>query len=223
LLRKLINVNLRALRLIAILLVISTLAKGQAVPNDPQGEGRPSFPRTTSIGPYHPITGVGRLKWFVSSTLGPQTLAVGLFSAGIGTARDAPKEYGGTLEGFAKRYGMRLTGSTGNAMEAGLGSLWGEDPRYSATYQLPFRARLRNVVIMTFLAHSRDGRILPAYARYVATPGNNFLSNAWRADSESNTEAALVRTIWGFVGLMSKNAVTEFWPDIHRRIIRRHG
>jgi hypothetical protein len=117
---------------------------------------------------------------------------------------------------------MRLTGvSTGNAMEAGLGALWGEDPRYFPTFRLPLRGRVRNVITMTFLAHNRDGRLMPAYSRYIATPGNNFVSNTWRADSEANTRSALVRTLWGFVGLMGKNAVTEFWPDIRRGIFQR--
>jgi hypothetical protein len=154
--------------------------------------------------------------------VGPQTLAVGLLSAGLGTTRNAPEEYGGSFDGFAKRYGMRLTGvSTGNAMEAGFGALWGEDPRYFSTYRLPLPGRVRNVITRTFLAHNREGQLMPAYSRYIATPGNNFLSNTWRADSEANTRAALVRTLWGFVGLMGKNAVTEFWPDIRWGIFRR--
>ena len=75
---------------------------------------------------YQPITGQQRFKWFAQSTIGPQSLAAGVFSAAFGTATDSPKEYHGTWEGFGKRYGMRLTGvSTGNAMEAGFGAFWG--------------------------------------------------------------------------------------------------
>jgi hypothetical protein len=177
-----------------------------------------------SIKPYHPITGRQRLKWVVSSTVGPETLTVGLFSAGFGTARDAPPEYGTSWEGFAKRYGMRLTGvSTGNTMEAGIGALWGEDPRYFPAYRQPRMGRIKNVVWMTFLAHNREGQLMPAYARYVAAAGNNFLSNTWRPDSEANTEGAIVRTLWGFVGLMAKNSFTEFWPDFRRHIFHPSG
>jgi hypothetical protein len=38
---------------------------------------------------------------------------------------------------------------------------------------------------MTFVARNRQGQFGPAYARYIAIPGNNFISNAWRADSEA--------------------------------------
>ncbi len=168
-----------------------------------------------TIKPYHAITTRQRFSWFLDSTVGPETLTVGLFSAGIGTARDAPVEYGTHWDGFAKRYGMRLTGvSTGNLMEASVGALWGEDPRYFRTYRQPITGRVRNIVLATFLAHNRDGALMPAYARYSATLGNNFLSNTWRADSEATTSAALTRTLYGFAGLMAKNAFTEFWPDL---------
>jgi hypothetical protein len=51
---------------------------------------------------------------------------VGLFSEGIGTGRDTPKEHGLHWGGFGDRYGMRLTGtSTGNVIEAG-SVLYGE-------------------------------------------------------------------------------------------------
>jgi hypothetical protein len=209
---------------IAFLLIIlygSVFAAAQA-PSSDSNALLPQAP-SASIRPYHPITGKQRVQWFLQSTVGPETLAVGVLSAGIGTARDAPKEYGPHWEGFGKRYGMRLTGvSTGNLMEAGLGALWGEDPRYFRSYHQPFEGRVKNVVVMTFLAHNRDGELSPAYARYIATPANNFLSNAWRADSEATVHSAAVRTLLGFVGLMSKNAFAEFWPDA-KHLIFRHS
>ena len=193
----------------------STLALGQSIQINPARQAPPPAQAlSTSIKPYHYITGRQRLSWFLDSTVGPETLTVGLFSAGIGTARDAPVEYGSHWAGFGKRYAMRLTGvSTGNAMEAGLGAVWGEDPRYFRTYRQSFGGRLRNVILMTFVAHNREGALMPAYARYAATVGNNFLSNNWRADSEATTSGALTRTLYGFLGLMGKNAFTEFWPD----------
>jgi hypothetical protein len=212
----------KATLLLLILLAASLLASAQTVA--PDAGNRAALPQapSASIQPYQPITGKRRIQWFLQSTVGPNSLAVGVLSAGIGTARDAPKEYGPHWDGFAKRYGMRLTGvSTGNLMEAGLGTLWGEDPRYFRSYHQPFKGRVKTVVGMTFLAHNRHGQITPAYARYIATPGNNFLSNSWRADSEATVSAAALRTLLGFVGLMSKNAFAEFWPDAQHLIFHK--
>ena len=173
--------------------------------------------------PYEPISGEGRLKWVVVGTIGPKSLAAGIFTAGYGTARNKPPEYGPGWEGFGKRYGMRLTGvATGNAMEAGIGALWGEDPRYFRAPGQPFRRRVRNIVVMTFATRrTEDGHVGPAYARYIAVPGNNFLANTWRVPSESTVDAALIRTLLGFAGQMGSDAFQEFWPDLKARIFHR--
>lgn len=103
---------------------------------------------------------------------------------------------------------------SGNAMEASVGALWGEDPRYFRVPDQPFKARLGHVVRLTFVARRPDGSFEPAYARYIAITGNNFLSNTWRVQSESNTHDALLRTAEGFAGRMAANAFEEFWPDV---------
>jgi len=106
-------------------------------------------------------------------------------------------------------------------MEAGLGALWGEDPRYFRVPEKPFSGRLRNVIKQTFMARRGAGQFSPAFARYVAFSGNNFLSNAWRADSEADTQHALSRTGWAFAGRMASNAYEEFWPDVKAHLFHR--
>jgi hypothetical protein len=169
---------------------------------------------------YQPITGKQRLNWLMTSTLGPKTLVVGLFGSAISTAENSPREYGPGWEGFGKRYGIRLAGNaTNNTMEAGLGSIWGEDPRYFWTQGETVNRRIRNVIAMAFLAHNREGKVVPAYARYIAVPGSAFLSNTWRADSEAHNGDALERVGFRFLGDMGSNAFKEFWPDFRRRVL----
>jgi hypothetical protein len=145
-----------------------------------------------------------------------------MFAAGFGTALNRPYEYGPHWGGFADRYGMRMTGTvTGNAMEAGMGYLLGEDPRYFRVQNSPFKARIRNVARLTFVARHEDGVYGPAYARYMAIAGNNFLSNSWRVQSEANAKDAVLRTAEGFAGRMVVNAFEEFWPDLKKLIFHR--
>src|SRR5215470_828883 len=133
----------------------------------------------------------------------PAFLLAGPLSSAIGTARNIPPEYGTHWNGFAKRNGMRLTGiATGNLIEAGLGAIWGEDPRYFPSPRRGVWPRVKYVIRTTFLAPHRDGSWHPAYARVAGDLGNNFLSNTWRADSEAKTSSALVRWVWGVVGRM---------------------
>ena len=171
---------------------------------------------------YRPITAQQRLAWFTRATVGPKGLFGGLFSAGFGTGTNNPHEYGPHWDGFAKRYGMRLTGvSTGNAIEASLGHAWGEDPRYFHTVDQPFAARLRNIADLTFRAYGSDGERHPAYARYIAIFSNNFVSNSWRAQSEADWQHALVRCGEGFGARFISDTFNEFAPQIWERLRHR--
>jgi len=170
--------------------------------------------------PYHPMTSQQNFRWFVTNTVGPSHLAGGTFWAAAGTGLDRPKEYGPHWEGFADRYGMQRGGvAASNAMEATASSVLHEDPRYFRVPGAPFKARVGNVVRLTFEARRRDGAFGPASARYIAIFGSSFLSNTWRVRGEANTRDALVRSSESFAGRLAANAFEEFWPDIKKHFI----
>ena len=174
--------------------------------------------------PYHPITPRQSLQWFITNTIGPQTLAGGFFESVFGTALDRPSEYGPHWGGFADRYGMGMTRvATGNAIEAGVGLILREDPHYFRVPDRPLKARIGNVVRLAFAARGGNKKFRPASARTVAIFGNNFLSDTWRAHSEANAQDALLRTSEGFAGRMAANAFEEFWPDVKRLVFRKHN
>ena len=173
---------------------------------------------------YQPITATQRIKWIVTSTLGPADLAAGVLVAGLGTAIDKPPEDGPHWSGFAERYGIRLTGvATSDTMEAGLGALWGEDPRYSREPERSFSGRMKSVIVQTFETSKSAGNFSPAYARFIAIPGSNFLSNTWRPDSEADSYHAGLRTIEGFGSRLISNAWDEFWPSAKARLLHKHS
>jgi hypothetical protein len=160
-----------------------------------------------------PIDAHERERWLLHENLDPAVLLQNVAVGGIYTLTNSPKEYGPHWEGFGKRVGM-VTAEYGvkTVMEAGLGSLWGEDPRYERTHGQSLATRLGHVIEMTFLARNREGNTMPAYARYLAIPGSSFLSNTWRPDSEASAGDAAVRTGLGFLTRMGENAYKEFRP-----------
>lgn len=179
---------------------------------------------TSQVSNYSPITGKERGKWFVVSTVGANSLLLsGPWSAGWGILTDSPEEYPRNWEGFGQRYGMRLTGvSTSNAMEAVLGAAWKEDPRYFRMGSgAPFKSRVKHIIVTAFTAPGPDGRFRPAYARYIAYTGSNFLANTWRVQSEADWQSALGRVATGFGGRLAGNAFSELWPDVRRIVFKR--
>jgi len=166
------------------------------------------------------ITGQQRIQWAVRNAIGNGVL----FSAGLETLLDVPKAYGTHWSGFGERYGIRLsTLAVSNTMEAGLGAIWGEDPRYTRDAGAPFKNRIAHAIKMTYMAENRDGGLMPAYARFLALPGSNFLSNSWRADSDATLSHASIRTGLRFLGRLGTNSFDEFWPDVRQRLFHRAG
>ena len=181
----------------------------------------PSFEAVSSSSSNgrRPITVQERIQWTVRGSIGPASLAGGLFSAGWGTLRDVPKTYGTHWQGFADRYGTRIAArAISNTMEAGLGSIWGEDPRYTRDTGAPLKNRLGHAFKMTFLAQNRAGSIMPAYARWVAFPSSNLLANTWRTGNEATLSHAAIGTGFKFLGRLSSNTFQEFRPDIVERL-----
>jgi len=225
----------------AIFLATNLLSSAQYIPSGGASRGRQSLalaqkstrhisppppfthlkPQTLEA-PYRPLTPRENLRWFTANTIDPANLAGGIFEAALGTAPNRPKEYGPHWGGFARRYGIGMSQSvTGNAIEAGGCLILREDPRYFRAPDRPFKARVRNVVRLAFAARAGNGSFGPAYARYVAVFGNNFLSNSWRVNSEANKHDALLRSAEGFGGILAANAFEEFWPDVKRWLFHK--
>jgi len=218
-----------ALPLLAVLLGLALPSRAQETEKPEAPAAKPQGPPATNLkviavqAPYQPLSAKQRVQWATSETFGLESWFVGTWTAGIGTARNKPEEYGPHWEGFAKRYGIRFSGiAASNTIEAWLGAIWGEDPRYVRNQNLPFTKRIGNVFLYSFAARNRDGKLMPAYARFIAIPGNNFLSNTWRVGSESTTQQALARTGYGLLADVGGNAWSEFWPDVKRMVFRRN-
>jgi len=227
--------------LVAFFLATNLVALPQSTPGEPASESYPSFSSNqdeqswslSSFGslktetleePYHALAASQRLHWFITSTLSPSHIAGVAFVSAGGTAVNRPEEYGAHWNGFGDRVGTGMaTSAVGNGIEAGLGEILREDPRYFRASQKPFKTRVGNVVRLTFSARGSTGSFGPAYARYMGIVGSNFLSNTWRVPSEANAQSALLRSSEGFGGRMAANAFAEFWPDLKKRVLHKRG
>jgi hypothetical protein len=172
--------------------------------------------------PYVPPTAGDRLKWTVDGTVGPHSIATGVFMASWNTAWNLPPEWGASWSGFGKRFAAgEAQGAISNTVEAGLGAAWGEDPRYFRSGRGGIWARTGYAAEGVFMARRRDGRLSPAWARYVGAIGSNLVANTWLPESDRTALDNLRRIGNGFLGRFVGNLWMEFWPDVRRRLAKR--
>ncbi|HWE48950.1 MAG TPA: hypothetical protein VG273_04145 [Bryobacteraceae bacterium] len=174
-------------------------------------------------GPRPAMSFSQRLDWFGSQSFGIRSFIGLLPGAALNTGIDYPKEAGPHWSGLGERYGVSFsTNVISNAIEASVGAIWGEDPRYSRSKEgTRFAGRLGHVMKWTVMAPNRQGELRPAYARYIAFSSSSFITDAWREPSDTTADAAVSRIGLAFVGRAGSNAWDEFWPDVKRKVFHR--
>jgi hypothetical protein len=180
-------------------------------------------PPAPSADAYVPISGTGRVEWIVGGTVGRRSLGVGVLAAGWQTGFNMPREWGQTWNGLGKRYVEREADvAISNTIEAGLGALWGEDPRYISSGRHGVWPRARYALKTVFLAQRSSGQLAPAWGRYAGNVFNNIIENAWLPPSTTTWEQTTWRGASGFLGRAAGNLWDEFWPDVRKRLKKKH-
>jgi hypothetical protein len=172
---------------------------------------------------YVPIDSDQRFAWVVDGSVGRRSLGVGVIATVWQTAWDTPPEWNRGWSGTGKRYAAREADVTiSNTLEAGLGALWGEEPRYIPSHRHGVGPRMRYAAKTVFLAQRPDGRLAPAWGRFIGNTVNNVIENAWLPPSVTTPRQTMVRSANGFLGRLIGNVYDEFWPDA-QRFRHRHG
>ncbi len=168
---------------------------------------------------YVPITGVQRIDWTVDGTIGRRSLTVvGPLATVWQTGFNSPEEWGRGATGISKRYAQREADvAISNTIEAGLGALWGEEPRYIRSGRKGIWPRARYAMKTVFLTQRRDGSLKPAWGRFAGNTVNNLIENTWLPPSVTTPGQTALRSGLGMLGRLGGNAWEEFWPDVVRR------
>jgi hypothetical protein len=213
-----------SLFLLAIALIVFTprAALCQSAAGVDAAEQPAAAPRLTADA-YAPITGAQRADWIVDGTIGTRSLfAVGPLATAWQTAFNTPDEWGRGASGIAKRYAQREADvAISNTLEAGLGAIWGEDPRYVPSGRTGIWPRARYAIKTVVLAQRRDGSLKPAWGRYAGNVVNNLIENTWLPPSMTTGRQTAWRSGLGLLGRLGGNAWEEFWPDVVRHLRRK--
>jgi hypothetical protein len=146
-------------------------------------------------------------------------LTIGALSA-ISIASNSHSHYGPGFPGFAKNAGVSLTQDmTGEFFGTFLiPSLAHQDPHYHRMPNLSVRKRILHVLDEVVIAQSDQGTPMFNYATVFGTIGTNALGNLYVPGRNHSFGASIARISTSLATDPIGNAITEFVPDLARRV-----
>ena len=169
--------------------------------------------------PYVPATPADRVNWVVQGTVSPRVLGVTAIDSAWSTYVNWPEEWGRGAAGFGRRFADEAAyGAICNTIEAGVGSLWNEDPRYRRVTERSLWRRVHHALTATVLAPRHDGRLAPAWARFGAIGATIEIQNTWLPPSARTPTSTAWRIADDLIWRAVSNVWDEFWPDVRKRL-----
>ena len=168
-----------------------------------------------------PLTIGLRAKSSLRRALGPESFGLGILTSGIQTWRGRPEAWGSDWEGFAQRFGMRMSRSVlSNGIDFGLGAALGTDPRYRRLGRGGFGGRLKYAFKASFYHYDSEGRRVPAVSRFAGIVGSNVIVNHWMPPGDNLKSDVARRCGQQVAWHIGWNVFREFLPDIKRKLGR---
>ena len=203
-----VEIRIGTATLLTVVLIPSLAAAGQRPDEDRED-------RAT----YSPITSSERAAWVAGEIGSPGALSRAAFASAWMTRENWPKEWPRSARGYGRRFGdAQAATAISSSIEAGLGSLWGEDPRYFRSGRHERWTRVRHAVTSVALARRRDGHLAPAWGRVAGSVAGNVIESTWLPPSAATRSQATARVAIGFAGQLAANLWSELWPDLRRRL-----
>jgi len=141
--------------------------------------------------------------------------------AGIGQADDTNPTYGQGFVGYSKRFGTAYTDAIIGNFGTGaiFPTLLRQDPRYFQMGKGNFFRRFGYAAIRVLVTRSDSGRTQVNFSEFLGNGLAAGLSNTYHPGPHtiaSNANVTSTQFMWDAVGYEMK----EFWPDIHRFLVR---
>ena len=216
-------------------------APSSSLPESPAPEGTPSANAPVPQSPSLPCKPAKPVNWLARFLTGPAVkplsprekarLAVrNLFDpfnaitiagqSGIAVASDSHSPYGPGMRGFGKNVGVSyaedLTGEFFGTFL--IPSIARQDPHYHRMPNASVRRRALHTVAQIFWTQGDNGRGMLNYASLLGSAIDLGISNIYVPGEQTHLSADLTRYSIGIATAPIDNVVTEFLPDVARRI-----
>jgi len=223
----------RCAGLVVLLAVIPNHSLAQTTataPNAAQAEDNrifwiiPNYRTSPSLHPYEPLIPKEKFKIGTQDAFDRGTVALGVFFAGESQLTHSTPAFGQGVQGYARYLGTSYADfAIGNMMtEAIYPVMLHQDPRYFRHGAGTVRSRLKSAAGQILWTRADSGHLQFNFSEILGNATAVAISNAYYPDNRTATNA--VSKLGLQLGAdMVANVLKEFWPDINRKLSKKHN
>jgi hypothetical protein len=184
----------------------------------------PNYRTAPTLKDYKPLTAGEKFKIASQDAFDRGSVALAAAFAGEGQLTNSNPSFGQGTAGYARYFGTAYADVViGDFMtEAIYPSLLHQDPRYFRRGKGSGLSRLGYAMGQIFWTHTDAGRTQFNFSEIVGNSTAVAISNAYYSDNRDAGNA--VSRLGTQVGVdMLSNVLKEFWPDLSRKLARKHA
>lgn len=167
-----------------------------------------------------PLTPREKVRLAVKNVLDPFNAVTILANAAISVGSDSHSDYGPGIHGFAKVVGVSYSEDmTGEFFGTFLiPSLTHQDPHYHRMPNSTIPRRILHAITQVGWTQGDNGKGMVNYADIVGLPIDLEIANLYVPGERTNLPSTAIRYATGLALAPTDNFITEFLPDLARRI-----
>lgn len=166
-----------------------------------------------------PLTVREKYRYTLQRSFGAQEMVVMTAGAGLDQWDRHPDEWGEGWDAFgvrvASHFGQNLVKQH---IAFGVRAIDHEDPRFVLSHRKGIWPRVQAAIIHTYYVRNDNGRMMPAYSRFISDYGATFISRQWWPERFRTVQEGF-RGGTVSLGLDAVyNVAREFLPDIKKKL-----
>ena len=183
----------------------------------------PNFRTSPPLEKYSPIRPKEKFEIAAEDSFDRGTFALAAAFAGEAQMTNATKSFGQGVEGYSRYLGTAYADFViGNFMTEGIyPTILHQDPRYFPKLSGSRRSRLAYAIGQIFWTHKDSGGMQFNFSEWLGNSTGVAISEAYYPDNRTAGNA--ISKLGTQIAVdMAANIVKEFWPDIERKLSRKH-
>jgi hypothetical protein len=167
-----------------------------------------------------PLTPKEKARLAARNVLDPFNAITIAGNAAIAIGSDSHSAYGPGIPGFWRYTGVSYTEDLTSEFFGTflIPSIFHQDPHYHRMPHAPIPRRILNAIVQVGWARSDNGKGILNYSTFVAAPMDAEIANLYVPGLETDLPTTAARVVTGYALAPTDNFVTEFLPDVARRI-----